>query len=183
VIDFENRKPFYATPEWTSLRERVVLRDGARCRNCGDPERLEVHHWLPEHEHSGDHDASGYGLGPNPLLVHESGLVTLCHDCHVALTSIRVDRSLERDPRTEASKKNIFQLWALANEQVPFKAVKETWAGRKGQFMVIENVEIKKWPYGSAWGRYCNGKEVGEHQKIANAGTYTWTFYRHDDVT
>lgn len=73
---FEARRQFYSTPEWLELRERVVLRDGARCRNCGHPERLEVHHWLPEHDHSQQQDGSGYGLGPNPLLVHESGLVT-----------------------------------------------------------------------------------------------------------
>lgn len=175
--DFESRKPFYSTPEWLSLRDRIVLRDGAKCRNCGHPERLEVHHWLPEFEHSEGHEPSGYGQGSNPLIVHESGLVTLCHACHVALTNIRVDRSLERDPRTKVFNQNIYQLWALAGETVPFKAVKETWAGRKGQFMLVERVEIKKWPYGTAWGRYCNSGELGEYQKIANAGTYTWTFY------
>ncbi len=76
---------------------------------------------------------------------------------------------------------NIYQLWALAGEAVPFKAVKETWSQRKGQFYLVEKVEIKKWPYGSAWGRYCDGGKVGEPEKIANAGTYTWTFYQHEN--
>jgi hypothetical protein len=86
-----------------ALRELTLTRDGVRCRNCGHSERLEVHHWLPEHEFAETHDGRGYGTGPNPLLVHESGLATLCHECHLALTNIRVDRSLERDPRTKAS--------------------------------------------------------------------------------
>jgi hypothetical protein len=181
LVDFQARKQFYNTPEWLELRERILLRDGARCRNCGHPERLEVHHWLPEHEYDDSHDGKGYGKGPNPLIVHESGLVTLCHGCHVALTNLRVDRSLKKDPRIKVFNQNIFQLWALAHEQVPFKAVKETWSGRPGQFMLVEKVEIKKWPYGTAWGRYCNGREVGELGKVPNAGTYTWTFYQHDD--
>lgn len=71
--EYEARKPFYATLEWAELRDRVVLRDGAQCRNCGHPERLEVHHWLPEHAHAGGGNGKGYGTGPNPLIVHESG--------------------------------------------------------------------------------------------------------------
>lgn len=181
VAEFEARTPFYSSPEWLELRARIVLRDGARCRNCGHPERLEVHHWLPEHAHLSGHDERGYGTGSNPLIVNETGLVTLCHDCHVALTNIRVDRALERDPRTKELNQNIFQLWELAGEKVPFRAIKETWSGRKGQFVLVEKIEIKKWPYGTAWGRYCDACKMQDFGKIPNAGTSTWTFYQHDD--
>ena len=174
------RRPFYNTREWADLRERIVLRDGARCRNCGHPERLQVHHWLPEREFADTQDGTGYGVGSNPLMVHESGLIALCRDCHAALTAIRLDRSLKRDPREPTASQNVFQLWRLAGQQVPFKVVKDTWSGRAGQFMLVEEVEIKKWPYGTAWGRYCNGSDIGELMKVANAGTYTWAFYQHD---
>ena len=46
-MTMEQRAQFYATPEWKALRERIVLRDGAQCRNCGHPEVLEVHRHLP----------------------------------------------------------------------------------------------------------------------------------------
>lgn len=180
TVKLDALRPFYSTPEWAELRERIVLRDGACCRNCGHSERLEVHHWRSEHEFAESHDGSGYGLGPNPLLVHDSGLITLCHECHAALTVIRLDRALKRDPREPLGSQNVFQLWHLAGQQVPFKVVKETWSGRAGQFMLVEKVEIKKWPYGTAWGRYCNGGDIGELTKVANAGTYTWSFYQHD---
>lgn len=107
--------------------------------------------------------------------------MTLCHDCHAALTKLRTNRALRRDPRTKVFNQNVFQLWQLASEFVPFKAAKETWSQRKGQFYLVETVEIKKWPYGTAWGRYCDKGPAGELEKIANAGTYTWTFYQHDD--
>ena len=178
--EYEARKPFYSTEEWWDLRERIVARDGARCRNCGHPEQIEVHHLLPEYEHCSGSDDKGYGLGPNPLIVHETGLVTLCHDCHAALTQIRLDRALKRDPRDQMFSQNIYQLWTIADQNLPIKVVKETRSGRQGQYLLVEKVEIKKWPYGSSWGRYVDGNKVGDIEKVRNSGTYTWAFYQHD---
>lgn len=59
---------FLSTPEWQKLRERRMLIDGFRCRKCGSPFNLEVHHtryplvWGEE----------------NP----QRDLVTLCDKCH-----------------------------------------------------------------------------------------------------
>lgn len=42
------------------------------------------------------------------------------------------------------------------------------------QYYLVERVEIGKWPYGKAWGRYVREGVAGELEKIANSGTYTW---------
>lgn len=34
----------YRTREWQMVRLQVLKRDGYRCRECGKPGRLEVHH-------------------------------------------------------------------------------------------------------------------------------------------
>ena len=40
--------------------------------------------------------------------------------------------------------------------------------------MLVERVEIGKWPYGTAWGRFLADGVPGEHGKVANAGSYQW---------
>lgn len=47
---------------------------------------------------------------------------------------------------------NLFQLWKLNGECLPFKARKETWRVSPSHYMLVEKVEIAKWPYGKAWG-------------------------------
>jgi hypothetical protein len=38
----------------------------------------------------------------------------------------------------------------------------------------VEKIQISKWPYGFAWGRYFREGETGELDKITSAGTYSW---------
>lgn len=78
---------------------------------------------------------------------------------------------------------NVFQLWDQGGRQVPFKVVKETWAHDPGHYFLVERVEIGKWPYGSAWGRYHRGASVGHSEKLPNAGTFTWQLYGVKDST
>lgn len=59
---------YLRSPKWQQLKERVLERDGHRCRDCQYPYCLEVHH-----EHYGH-------------LYHEERnlacLTTLCRYCH-----------------------------------------------------------------------------------------------------
>lgn len=177
---------YYHSEEWVRLRNEIVGRDGHKCRNCGAGDQLEVHHWLPLPAFQVGADRRGYGFGPNPLLVHESGLVTLCRDCHEALTKVRTERAILRNPRLLAisppgqpERRNVFQLWALGGEEVPFRVTKETWSRSADQFYLIEKIEITKWPYGVAWGRYYRSGKAGAYGKVPNAGVYAWS--PHDE--
>ena len=53
---------------WLRVRRRILDRDGYRCRECGKPGRLEVHHRVPLAR-------GGAALDPDNLL-------TLCACCH-----------------------------------------------------------------------------------------------------
>ena len=53
---------------WASIRQRVLDRDGHRCKECGKPGRLECHHKV--------HLQDG---GTNDL----SNLQVLCRGCHI----------------------------------------------------------------------------------------------------
>ena len=75
---------------------------------------------------------------------------------------------------------NVFQLWEQLGRELPFKAIKETWARVPGHYFLVEKVEIGKWPYGSAWGRYYRGGSVGPFEKLRNSGTFTWHLYDAD---
>ena len=177
---------FYVSPEWLALREAALRRDGNRCRNCGAGDPLDVHHWLPEAPEVETVDEFGYGFGDNPLLVPLSGLVSLCRRCHDALTQTRrpEGRALAWAgplPGTENERRNVFQLWCEHDRKLPLKVVKETWTQAPGHYFLVEKVEIGRWPYGFAWGRYCRAGKVGEFEKLRNAGTYTWQPYQGDD--
>ena len=54
---------------WAVIRREVLQRDGWRCRECGAPGRLEVHHLEPLHK-GGSNDVFN--------------LVALCRGCHIA---------------------------------------------------------------------------------------------------
>ena len=58
---------------WAAARQRVLNRDGWRCKRCGLRGRLEIHHVTPLHL-GGD----GYAL---------DNLETLCRSCHFAVTA------------------------------------------------------------------------------------------------
>lgn len=68
---------------------------------------------------------------------------------------------------------NLFQLWEANGRQLPFRARKETWNPATSH-VEVEKVEIKNWPYGTAWGRFVRAGQKQAYGKIANAGTYTW---------
>ena len=51
---------------WALLRRFILDRDGWRCRRCGRPGRLEVHH-----------------VNGNPSDNREANLLTYCRTCHI----------------------------------------------------------------------------------------------------
>ena len=55
---------------WERVRHRELERAGWRCKRCGRPGRLEIHHKQP---------LSRGGLPFDP-----SNLVVLCRDCHLS---------------------------------------------------------------------------------------------------
>ena len=54
------------------------------------------------------------------------------------------------------------------------KVLKETWNPDTDHFFLVERIEIRKWPYGFAWGRYHRDGKSDAQQKISAAGTYQW---------
>src|SRR4029079_8651800 len=131
----------YSSQEWLDLRDCIIHRDGHRCRNCGSHEMLEVHHWLRIAEFQDRVNHLGYSTIDHPLIVEQSGLVTLCKECHQALTSIRTQNAVLKNPRLKhlgrvAPEKlfNIFQLWALNSEKLPFKVKKASWSDKVEQY-------------------------------------------------
>lgn len=79
---------------------------------------------------------------------------------------------LHTEPSTDW--KNIFQLWEENGQRVPFTVAKSSWSAEKGHYLVVEEIRIKKWPYGDAWGQYFWNGQPGERDKIKAAGTYSW---------
>lgn len=76
---FGEHVPSYMTSSaWRTIRDRVLERDGRRCRECGKnlaeaPSWFtEVHHLVPRSEGGSD---------------HPSNLVTLCVMCHKRITA------------------------------------------------------------------------------------------------
>jgi len=138
----------YSSQEWLELRDNIVRRDGHRCRNCGSHEVLEVHHWLPVAEFQDRVDHLGYSSTDHPLIVEQSGLVTLCKECHDAMTSRRTQNAVLKNPRLQqlgrnAQKElfNIFQLWALNSEKLPSKSRRPVGAARS--INIILSRELK----------------------------------------
>lgn len=70
--------------------------------------------------------------------------------------------------------KNIFQLWRENGEILPFKVRLDSWSDYLEHYALIEEIEIKKWPYGNAFGQYFFHKKPGRKGKIDNAGCYRW---------
>ena len=58
-------KDFYKSKEWLELRQRILKRDGFKCKECGIKENLHIHHIKYKH---------GSNL--------KKDLITLCVDCH-----------------------------------------------------------------------------------------------------
>jgi hypothetical protein len=72
--------------------------------------------------------------------------------------------------------KNVFQLWKENGEILPFKVVRWTW--NPATVFLIEQIEIGKWPYGKAHGRFIRNGVQGPPEKLANAGSYEWKIVR-----
>lgn len=70
--------------------------------------------------------------------------------------------------------KNIFQIWKDNNEKLPFRVIRNSWNESEGHYLLVEKIEIKKWPYGDAFGQYFYHGKPGEKEKIKCAGTYAW---------
>jgi len=68
-------------PEWESVRESVLDRDGNICRLCGAGENIVVHHILPRRKvfDMAEHD---YSDEKWKYCNSEENLITLCRDCH-----------------------------------------------------------------------------------------------------
>lgn len=65
----ETGRDFYCSDEWRNRRKDILMRDGYRCRECGDTGTLHVHHKTPISRGGSKFDGSN--------------LITLCEDCHV----------------------------------------------------------------------------------------------------
>ena len=63
-------------------------------------------------------------------------------------------RELRYYSKSHTDWRNIFQLWRDNGEQVPFVVVKSTWSAASGHFLIVEEVKVKRWPYGDTWGSY-----------------------------
>lgn len=166
---------------WARLRERILERDGRQCRNCTSDKYLEVHHWQPLPEENDEIDEYGYRKGDRPLIVPESGLVTLCQICHTALTEARKTVRLSKDSSLlghvtvpERDCHNIFELWVLNGRKLPMKVIRESWNQTADHYLLVERIEIRKWPYGFAWGCYHRNGKSDSQQKIQSAGSYQW---------
>ncbi len=67
-------KELLDTPHWEAKRELILMRDGNRCRHCGNNERLQVHHR--------QYHINKYGEKVRPWNYDNKYLITLCNECH-----------------------------------------------------------------------------------------------------
>lgn len=67
--------------QWGQLRQKVMKRDGYRCRECGFVGRFEVDHIIPT-----------FDGGTNDL----DNLQTLCRSCHIDKT--KAERKAKQRP-------------------------------------------------------------------------------------
>ena len=72
---------------------------------------------------------------------------------------------LRTEPDTD--RKNISPLWREGGEALPFEVATSSWAADAGHSLVVEHVEIKKWPYEVACGQYhWRGEPSAKGEKI-----------------
>jgi len=69
--------------EWREKRKLALRRDGYECQTCTSTERLEVHH-------------KHYANFGNENL---NDLITLCHDCHEAITNTIRERRYSKNDK------------------------------------------------------------------------------------
>lgn len=63
---------YISSGKWAAKRQQVLARDSNRCQTCLSQDDLEVHHKTYER------------LGDEAL----EDLITLCHECHEAITTV-----------------------------------------------------------------------------------------------
>lgn len=68
--------------------------------------------------------------------------------------------------------KNIFQIWRDRGDVLPFEVIRWSWSPSSS--FLVEQIEVGKWPYGKAWGRFIKDGRAGPPQKLDNAGSYQW---------
>jgi hypothetical protein len=83
--------------------------------------------------------------------------------------------------------KNIFEIWKDGGEKLPFAVRREKWDEQF--FTVVTGIQIRKWPYGNAYGYptlngdYSNHYEYDSqwknHRIIPCAGCYQWTLVKN----
>ena len=72
-----NYSELLKSPKWQKKRLEILSRDNFKCKCCGDEEtQLQVHHL----EYKG-----------KPWEVDSSKLVTLCADCHLIISTNKID--------------------------------------------------------------------------------------------
>lgn len=175
------KEPNRERVSWERLKERVLHRDGHRCRNCASEKYLEVHHWLPLPGESVGIDRNGYRTNGPHRIVPESGLITLCKNCHNVLHEARTISRISEDASNLGPVAvpvrdwhNIFELWELNGRKLPMKVIRENWNETVDHFLLVESIEIRRWPFGFAWGRYHRNGQAGVTQKIGSSGSYEW---------
>lgn len=63
--------PYYYGVDWKKIRQKILERDGFKCRICGDKKILHIHHIVPSSEFDRYNEANDF-----------SNLITLCSCCH-----------------------------------------------------------------------------------------------------
>ena len=63
------------TDRWRTKREEILIRDSRRCRSCGKPNNLQVHHRQY-------HINKITNQKVNPWSYSNRYLITLCSSCH-----------------------------------------------------------------------------------------------------
>lgn len=107
VYGYGHYDDYLRSPEWRTLRQRVIDRDGGECVICGSRNNLRVHHI--SYEKGMDEE------GDN--------LVTLCEDCHKKVHDI-VDKTFsprtgERDVLNAAENELGRRMAAIINDAFP----------------------------------------------------------------
>lgn len=82
--------------------------------------------------------------------------------------------------------KNIFEIWKENGEKLPFSVRRDNWSTEYAT--VVEEIEIRKWPYGIARGyptrngeksnHYYYSSEWRKNRQIPCAGNYQWTLVK-----
>lgn len=69
----------------------------------------------------------------------------------------------------------MFELWREHGEVLPFKVRRLGWSYRS--YVVVESIEVKKWPYGKAEGYFVrDGQRASYPGCLSCAGFYQWLY-------